>query len=228
MLTFLFTILGCTFSISLLPNFAYSVSEVKNERNCNASHIFAPISAFETAYAMIANSGQVINFSEQWVLSNSFNHTCSGDSPLPTLDFLLETGTYYEAVYPYYGQPINLPSLTYPVFKISNYESYSVSSAEDFLNLIKNSPAVVRIYYDESQKFLNYRGGVYNCNDNFADVHYMLAVYNPDSVLKGTVFLKNNWGVGWGNQGFLELNLTSSNHKGPCNLYEEIYQVFLS
>lgn len=212
-------------SLSSLPTFSYSVSEVKNERNCNASFIFAPVSALESIYATSQNSGTIINFSEQWVLSNLNSSSCAGGSVFDTLEFLNDIGTYYEAVYPYYGQFINLGPVFSKVFKPSSYTQYYPTTQTEFLDIIRTKSAIVRLYYDNSTTFLNYKGGNYLCSNNFADMHYMLAVHQIDAESQGIVYLKNNWGVGWGNQGYLVLNLSSTNKMGPCNLFEEVYQI---
>ena len=225
MLIYLFIQIIFSTSLSSLPKFSYSVSEVKNERNCNASFIFASVSALESIYATSQNSGTIINFSEQWVLSNLNSSSCAGGSAKETLDLLQDIGTYYEAVYPYYGQFINLDPVSYQIFKPSSYKELFPSNPTDFLEMIKLKSAIVRLYYDNSTTFLNYKGGNYLCSNNLADVHYMLAVYHEGAELQGVVYLKNNWGLGWGNQGYLVLNLTSTNKKGPCNLFEEVYQI---
>ena len=216
-------------AIHLLPclsyKFLYPFSEIKNERNCNASYIFAAVSAFETAFAVEINLGTVINFSEQWLVSSLDFDTCDGNTVKSALDFLVSNGTYYEPVYPYFGQKISLLPKNYPVHQLNHYERLKISSKEEFIAANTIKPLIVKISYSSQDSFLKYTSGNYVCSSTVEGTHYMLAASDGFSASTGTILLKNNWGLGWGEKGLMRLNLNSTMPLGPCNIYEEVYSV---
>lgn len=210
----------------LSRTYLYPVSEIKNERNCNASYIFSSVSAFETAFAVEMNSGTIINFSEQWLVSSLDNDTCDGNTVQSALDFLVSNGTYYEPVYPYFGQKINLITKKYPVHQLNNYQRLNISSKEEFIAANSIQPLIVKISYGSLSDFLKYSFGYYNCSlGTEVGSHYMLAVSDHFGTSTGYIYLKNNWGLGWGDSGYMKLNLNSTLPLGPCNIYEEVYSV---
>jgi hypothetical protein len=209
-----------------MPKVQYSVSEVKNERNCNASYIFSAVSAFESAFARELNEGTMINFSEQFLLSNLGPSSCLGGSVLDSLTFLIENGTYFEPVYPYFGQSISLSPKAYPNIKLSNFTHHIINNSSDFLSALSKTPLIVKIRYN-NESFTSYKSGNYLCSTSYYGTHYMLAdgsAFYSNEVIS----LKNNWGLGWGYSGYLRLNLSSTDPKGPCGLFEEVYSVTFS
>jgi hypothetical protein len=197
---------------------SYPVSEVKNERNCNASYIFAAVSAFETKYAQVNNLSQAINFSEQWVLSNSTQTRCTYGTPDTSLSFMQSTGICVEPVYPYYGLKILLPFKNVQLYRIATYENRT--GIENFFEDLNKTALVVGFEIDNYDNFLGYSGDIYNCSGSGTGViHYMLAVASGST---DYVLLKNNWGLAWGDNGYMNLSVTESEF-GPCNIFLTYY-----
>lgn len=211
-------------AISPLPLFSYPVSEVKNERNCNASYIFATVSALESGYAQLTGISSVINFSEQYVLSTAESADCSGGTPEEILNFLSTKGTYQEPIYPYYGVKINLPTKTATKYFINGYQTVNATNYTDFVGYLKNSSLIVGVYIDNTDFFVYYNKTSYVCGTPTSQVHYMLAVYSEEYDEKGLIYLKNNWGTGWGISGYMIMNATGGDSGfGPCNIFQNIY-----
>ena len=175
----LFSILANALEINRV-SIPYSISEVKNERNCNASHIFASVSAFETAIA-IYNNSKIINYSEQFILSNSTSINCGVGDPATVLAFMVDEGNILEPIYPYYGAKISLPPTMQKPEKLPYFYTTSVTTKEDFDYYLKISPLIVGFIVDDITNFSEYRGGSYTCGEASVNIHYMLAVYTMDS-----------------------------------------------
>ena len=173
----------------------YPISEIKNERNCNASHIFASLSAFESAYAVFTNSTQITNFSEQLILS-SFLIDCSRGTIKDVLDFMKNQGNVIESAYPYFGKKIYLPNNSEVPVTLPYYFNYTVNNASSFNSILANYPLIVGFSIDDTKNFSEYSGGVYACNNQPGDIHYMLAVYNDTAYRSGFFYFKKNWGSG--------------------------------
>jgi C1A family cysteine protease len=216
---FIFFQVVSAFKIPQPFNFTLPVSEVKNERNCNASYIFASTSALESAYAQNISNNTVINFSDQFILS-VLEANCTGDTLETALEVLKINGTTNESIYPYYGQGIYIPSSNLTKVTIKNYNVLSMNK-KNFTDMLAKKTLIVRFKIDNIDNLVNYIGdGVYKCESLGDDTHYMLAVEHDE--LKDAVYLKNNWGLGWGNAGYLLLSLNDTSEAGPCGIYESV------
>ncbi|OMJ91796.1 hypothetical protein SteCoe_5577 [Stentor coeruleus] len=203
-------------------NFKLPVSEVKNERNCNASYIFASTSALESSFYQNKILPNTTNLSDQYVLS-ILEANCTGDTLESAIKVLSTNGTTLESTYPYYGQGIYISSDKNMKYYISNYENSSMNKSQ-FIQKLNTTTLIVRFRIDNIENLVNYDGeSYYNCENLGNDVHYMLAVqYDSDSDI---VYLKNNWGLGWGNAGYLLLSLNENNttsNIGPCGIYQNV------
>ena len=76
------------------------------------------------------------------------------------------------------------------------YFNYTVNNASSFNSILANYPLIVGFSIDDTKNFSEYSGGVYACNNQPGDIHYMLAVYNDTAYSSGFFYLKNNWGSG--------------------------------
>lgn len=221
---FIFLQLVSAFKMLQPFNFSLPVSEVKNERNCNASYIFASTSALESAYAQSKSTKNVINLSDQFILS-VLEANCTGDTLETALEVLKQNGTTNESVYPYYGQGIYIPESNNTKVMIKSYNASNVNK-EQFIQMLASKTLIVRFKIDNIDNLVNYNGnGAYQCESLGDDTHYMLAVeYN---VTSDVVYLKNNWGLGWGNAGYLILSLDDPSEVGPCGIYESVTSIEL-
>ena len=221
----IFLLFPCiAFDIREISVFPYGVSEVKNERNCNASHIFASVSAFESAYAFNQSLSSTINFSEQFALCNCSSIDCGLGNPSDVLECMSTLGIYKEWVFPYFGQKIILPETIESPVLLPYFKQITVNTTIDFyLHLIKY-PLIVGFQIDNLSNFTGYRNGIYECDSKSnGKIHYMLAVYDSSCSDESCILLKNNWGIGWGENGFMRLSTEASSSQGPCGIFNSFY-----
>lgn len=200
----------------------YLISEVKNERGCNASNIFASVSSFESAYATNGNYSNVINFSEQSILSNCPN--CLYGNPEDVFRYMVKEGIYREPVYPYFGERIELPNTKEIPVKLPYFYNMTIENSDEFYEYLEKYPIVVGFRIDNLGKFIDYEEGVYHCvGAGNGNTHYMLAVFDVGSKENNYVLLKNNWGLGWGTNGYMMLDIQSNITQGPCAIFENTF-----
>ena len=71
------------------------------------------------------------------------------------------------------------------------------------------------------QAFQNYGGGIYSsktCPNNNVNHAMVITGYNAAT---GYWSIKNSWGAGWGEQGYVRVTMAGNgvNSNGPCSLY---------
>ena len=92
------------------------------------------------------------------------------------------------------------------------------SSDKDFEATIATEPVIVGVTAD-SPAFMSYRSGIFNDPKCGTQVnHVMLAVgYGATPDGKPYYILKNTWGTGWGEQGYMRIAGTQSG-PGVCGV----------
>lgn len=79
------------------------------------------------------------------------------------------------------------------------------------------APAV--FYYAVDSRFSSYGGGVYEASTCASQVnHAMLIVGYSSDDLGGYWIVKNSWGSGWGEGGYIRIAMTGDGD-GPCGMY---------
>jgi len=119
-----------------------------------------------------------------------------------------------EAEYPYLERDENVCNYdkSKGVGKITGYTDVTPNSVEQLKAAIARGPVSVAIEADQSV-FQMYTGGVLNspqCGKNLD--HGVLAVgYGEDKQFGPYFKVKNSWGPGWGDKGYIRIAATSDN-----------------
>ena len=152
------------------------------------------------------------------------------------LSFIANTGTYLGAAYPYISgrtgvteackilvnpiqKPLIAPGYIYPLdFTYSSFKA-------------ELQKGVIDVVFDVQNSFYSYASGIYapssDCkNSNEYTVnHAMLGVgYGVSATGIEFAIVRNSWGTGWGEGGYLRVALPQTTVVGICGLYTQFYR----
>ncbi len=186
-------------------------TSVKNQAGCGACWAFATVGMLECN--ILLNDGIEVDLSEQWLLScNTTGMTCAGgwfcsEYHLATGDSCGQSGAVFEADFPYAALdlPCNCP---YPhAYWIDDW-GYVPGGTIPPVSEIKQAildygPVATAICTPPA--FHAYSGGVYNACDNPGDLDHgvMLVGWDDNLGSNGAWRLRNSWGPGWGEDGYM-------------------------
>ena len=188
------------------------VTEIRNQGSCGSCWAFGTIGSFESLLKIKQDT--TVDLSEQYLVScNEWDWGCNGG--FWAHDMLVNPGAVLESEFPYTasdipcGGPYNHP------FKLSGW-SYvdgedKIPTVDKLKEAIYNyGPVCAAVYVGDA--FQSYTGGVFdkdeskssgwfNCSGPKQPNHGINLVGWDDS--KGAWILKNSWGPGWGESGYM-------------------------
>lgn len=186
---------------------------VKNQGGCGSCWAFATVGPLECN--IMLKDGVEVDLSEQWLVScNRDGWGCGGgwwahDYHEWKTDDCGGTGAVLEQYFPYTATdaPCNCP---YPHdYFIQDWDYVSTDSQVAPTDLIKQAildygPVSVAVAANSS--FSSYSGGVYDACDGSNINHGVVLVGWDDSQgANGVWFLRNSWGPGWGENGYMRI-----------------------
>jgi cathepsin L len=180
------------------------VTSVKNQGQCGSCWAFSAIGVLESFYLF---KGQSTSLSEQQLVDCSRpqgNQGCNGGWPSSALNYIKANGITTEAAYPYAARDQACKTQG-GAYKINGFNSYS--GCNGINSQLNNSPVSVTV---DATNWSPYKSGVFsNCGSSIN--HAVLAV----GVIGGAWKIKNSWGTGWGEAGFIRIG--GGNTCGVCN-----------
>lgn len=179
------------------------VSRVKNQGQCGSCWAFSATGVMES---VALQAGKNVDLSEQQLVDCSAsygNHGCNGGWPSSALNYVKAVGIASESEYPYAAQTRSC-SKNGGSFKISSYAS--ATGCAGITNAINASPVSVTV---DATNWGSYKSGVFN-NCAASINHAVLLV----GVAGGNWKIKNSWGTGWGEGGYIRL--AGGNTCGVC------------
>jgi len=194
-----------------------AVTGVKNQGQCGSCWAFSTTGCVEGAYFI--KNHKLVSSSEQQLVdcSKSYgNHGCSGGLMDNAFKYIIAVkGVDTEASYGYTGRegtchfsPANVGAT------IASFRDVARGSESGLQSAVTGQPVSVAI--DASQRsFQLYKSGVYyepHCSSSSLD-HGVLAVgYGSDG---GNYWIvKNSWGTGWGQGGYIQMSKDRQNNCG--------------
>lgn len=180
-----------------------AVTAVKNQGNCGSCWSFSTTGALESSYQI--KKGTLPSYSEQQLVDccgkKGFQcQGCSGAWPEWAMNYVNSAGIESEEQYPYKavegactstgGQKILNPSKPWSMLPVGNTDALKTA--------LNASPVSICI---DASNWSPYKSGVFsNCGHTNLN-HAVLAVgYDTNQW-----FVKNSWGTGWGEQGYIRL-----------------------
>ena len=186
------------------------VSPVVTQGSCGACYAFAAVAAVESWAAIRRGAGPPTPLSQQQVLDCSLgNSGCSGGTIPAALAYVASTGLCAAAAYPYVGAQAaacGAASCTIVAPRPVSFAAVDCCAQAALEAAVAQQPVVVAICARE-QPFQFYAGGVLSGACCTAVDHAVAIVGFGTDPETGLDFwlLKNQWGVGWGEGGFMRL-----------------------
>jgi C1A family cysteine protease len=180
------------------------VSGIKNQGSCGSCWAFSATGVMESWFLF---KGQSVSLSEQQLVDCSRpqgNQGCNGGWPSNALKYVISNGITSEGAYPYVAkdQACKVQGGSY---KIAGQKSFS--GCAGLSSGINSSPISVTV---DATNWSPYRSGVFN--NCAASINHAVLLVGVDG--SGAWKIKNSWGTGWGESGYIRL--TTGNTCGVC------------
>ena len=202
------------------------LTPVRDQGNCGSCWAFATVGALESALKVKSGStvGNDVNASEQFLVScNKNSYSCNGgwfahDYHANTLGNLqTAAGAVLEADMPYTVSNGSCKLVANHPNRISSWSyiaGYAVPSVDQLKTAISNyGPVSAAVCVGSA--FQSYRSGsVFSTDESAAcgssKVNHAIVLVGWDDATQSWI-LRNSWGPGWGEQGYMRIKYNTSN-----------------
>ena len=201
------------------------VTDVKNQGSCGSCWAFSAVATMEGRYAL--DSGDLQEFSEQELVDCTMNGTYTCEMGGEMHDGIDEIALNHggkintETQYPYEGRDsktCNAKDDEAIDAGITGYANVTVGD-EDALKAAAYARPIISVGIDASSiSFQMYFGGVYDpifCSSTRLDHGVSVVGYGTSETGKDYWWVKNSWGRGWGEKGYIEM---ARNKKNKCGI----------
>ncbi len=187
---------------------------IKDQGGCGSCWAFVTVGTLECN--ILIQDGVTVDLSEQWLVScNTDGYNCESggwmahDYHLSTPDACGASGAVLEADFPY-AAAVTTCNCPYPrAYHIADWgyisDDDSMPAVEDIKRAIYNyGPISVAVYVDAS--FTAYISGVFNASA-FGEINHgvILVGWDDNQGADGVWILRNSWGPGWGEAGYMRI-----------------------
>jgi len=196
-----------------------AVTDVKDQGHCGSCWSFSATGSMEGAWAI--KTGKLVSFSEQQLIDCSSlygNGGCSGGLMENAFEYAIDKGMCSEGELPYKA----VGGLCSECNKVAHFSSCVDVTPNNQLHLkeaVSKGPVSVAIEAD-TLVFQFYKSGVIDdvkCGTNLD--HGVLVVGYGSENGKDYWVVKNSWGPGWGDKGFVKIaRSNSTNDIGICGI----------
>ncbi len=198
------------------------VSPVKNQGSCGSCWAFGTVAPLEAK--LLISGGELADLSEQYLVScNNNGWSCNGgwwahdyhDNKKASGE--LEAGSVLESIFPYTASnsACNPPHDHYQ--KIENWKyvgsSFGVPSVEAIKTAITTyGPVAAAVCVGSA--FTGYHSGIFSTDEKYVcktgQVNHAVVLVGWDDATD-TWIMKNSWGTGWGESGYMRIKRNVSN-----------------
>jgi len=187
---------------------------IRNQDGCGSCWAFGAVGAVECS--ILIKTGESVDLSEQWLVSCTDAGSCSGGWHTDALEYMLragwkdycgDSGAVLESDFPYeaWDKPCGCPYPHPRWIDLWAYigTSWGVPTVDQIKQaIVDRGPVAVGVYVNSA--FQGYSGGVFNgCKDKQINHIVDLVGWDDNMGSDGVWILRNSWGKGWGEDGYM-------------------------
>jgi len=199
-----------------------AVTGIKDQAQCGSCWAFSTTGSTEGCHFL--TKSQLVGLSEQNLMDCSYsqgNQGCNGGLMTQAMDYIISNnGIDTESSYPYTAQDGTCTFNAQNVgATLASYVNVNSGDENDLQTKVYTGPTSVAIDAGHSS-FQLYQSGVYNepaCSSSALD-HGVLAVGWGASNNVPYWIVKNSWGTGWGQQGYIWMSRNKNNQCGIATM----------
>jgi cathepsin L len=196
-----------------------AVTGVKDQGQCGSCWSFSATGSIQAAHFF--KNGALVSLSEQNLVDCSTaqgNQGCNGGLMDSAFQYVIDNhGIDTEQSYPYTATGPNRCKFTASAVgaTVASFTDIASGNENDLTNAINGRPVSVAIDASHNS-FQLYKSGIYyepKCSSSQLD-HGVLAVGYGSDGGSDYYIVKNSWGAGWGNMGYLQMSRNRNNNCG--------------
>jgi hypothetical protein len=178
-------------------------TSVKNQGSCGSCWAFSTAGMFEH---VLLKQGISTDLSEQWLVScNTDGWGCNGG--WFANDYYLDYGATLESCFRY--KAADIPCVQCPAVYIATGEGNATRESAIKAAIVDHG--AVHCAVTVTSYFQAYSSGVFNYNSTASVNHAVVLVGWDDNAGSGAWKMKNSWGTGWGESGYMWIEYGVSN-----------------
>ena len=197
-------------------------SHFYDKKNAGSCWAFSAVAAMEGITQL--STGKLISLSEQELVdcdTSGEDQGCSGGLMDDAFKFIEQNhGLTTEANYPYAGTDgtCNRKKAAHPAAKINGYEDVPANNEKALQKAVAHQPIAVAIDAGGSE-FQFYSSGVFTGQCGTELDHGVAAVgYGTSDDGMKYWLVKNSWGTGWGEEGYIRMQRDVTAMEGLCGI----------
>lgn len=191
---------------------------IRNQGGCGSCWAFSSIGAMECAIKLFERED--VNLSEQWLVScNLSGWSCAGG--WLAFDYLMNTGdpcggsgAVMETAFPYSQSNGSCHCPYAHPYKIDNWAFVGPQWATPSVTALKQAildHGPISVCVTATSAFQGYGGGIFNQDTDQPINHAVVLVGWDDTQGGGIWFMRNSWGSGWGEGGYMRIGYNMCN-----------------
>jgi C1A family cysteine protease len=196
-----------------------AVNPVKDQRQCGSCWAFSATSAIESS--IFLSTGKLLNLAEQQMVdcgAATGNHGCNGGWMDYAFEYIIKAGGQELTTdYPYTAKDSTCKFVkTKSAGTIKKYTDVAQNDCNGLVKALNQQPVSVAI---AANAIMNYQKGVFKVTTCGTGLnHGVTAVgYGTDGT-DNWYIVRNSWGAGWGENGYIRMSRDVQTSTGICGI----------